>query len=76
LNSKLSVSFEIRDYALYCCPVGSIGVLRMVRHLIYGIEVVRPGRDGQVDEAADGFTIWELSPSAFSSGDGFFFVIR
>jgi hypothetical protein len=67
LNSKLSGSLEIRDYALYCCPVGSIGVFRIVSHLIYGKGDVRPGSDGQIDEATDGFTIWE----AFSVG--FFF---
>ena len=31
----------------------------MLRHLIYGISDVRTGSDGQIDEAADGFTIWE-----------------
>lgn len=46
LNSKLSGSLEIRDYALYCCPVGSIGVFRIVSHLIYGKGDVRPGSDG------------------------------
>ncbi len=44
LNSKLSGSLEIRDYALYCCPVGSIGVFRIVSHLIYGKGDVPAGK--------------------------------